>query len=104
MGGCHYLLSIYDAPKASTVYVVKSSVLGLQRAFSRKVKVVKLEIINKIIQKKFWVSVIIYYWFMMPQSLVLCNVVKLPILGLQRVPENSELAPSVLDLYQWIRI
>ena len=51
LGGCHYLLSIYDAPKASTVYVVKSSVLGLQRA-----------------------------------------------------PENSELAPSVLDLYGRVQL
>ena len=36
---------------------------------------------------------------MMPQSLVLCTyVVKSPGLGLQRAPENSELAPSVLVL------
>ena len=33
MGGCHHLLLIYDAPKLSTVYVVKSPVLGLQRVF-----------------------------------------------------------------------
>ena len=46
--------------------------------------------------KKIGVAVIIYYQFMMPQSLVLCNyVVKSPVLGLQRAPENSEFAPSV---------
>ena len=28
-GGCHHLLLVYDAPKLSTVYVVKSPVLGL---------------------------------------------------------------------------
>ena len=32
-GGCHHLLLVYDASKLSTVYVVKSPVLGLQRAF-----------------------------------------------------------------------
>ena len=32
-GGCHDLLLIYDAPKVSGVYVVKSLVLSLQRAF-----------------------------------------------------------------------
>ena len=32
MGGCHHLLLVYDASKISTVYVVKSPVLGLQRA------------------------------------------------------------------------
>ena len=32
MGGCHHLLSVYDASKLSTAYVVKSPVLGLQRA------------------------------------------------------------------------
>ena len=31
-GGWHHLLLIYDASKLSTVYVVKSPVLGLQRA------------------------------------------------------------------------
>ena len=31
-GGCHYLLLVYDASKLSTVYVVKSPVLGLQWA------------------------------------------------------------------------
>ena len=31
-GGCHNLLLAYDASKLSTVYVVKSPVLGLQRA------------------------------------------------------------------------
>ena len=31
-GGCHHLLLVYDASKLSTVYVVKSPVLGLQRA------------------------------------------------------------------------
>ena len=31
LGGCHHLLFIYNAPKLS--YVVKSPVLGLQRAF-----------------------------------------------------------------------
>ena len=31
-GGCHYSLLVYDASKLSTVYVVKSPVLGLQRA------------------------------------------------------------------------
>jgi hypothetical protein len=36
MGGCHHLLLVYDASKLSTVYVVKSPVLGLQRAFFQK--------------------------------------------------------------------
>ena len=36
-GGCHHLLSVYDASKLSTVYVVKSPVLGLQRAFENSV-------------------------------------------------------------------
>ena len=51
------------------------------------------------IQKKFGVADIIYFWFMMPQSLV-CTVyvVKSPVLGLQRAHENAELAPSVLVL------
>ena len=31
-GGCHHLLLVYDASKLSTVYVVKSLVLGLQQA------------------------------------------------------------------------
>jgi hypothetical protein len=31
-GGCHHSLSVYDASKLSTVYVVKLPVLGLQRA------------------------------------------------------------------------
>ena len=31
-GGCHHLLLVYDASMLSTVYVVKSPVLGLQRA------------------------------------------------------------------------
>ena len=31
-GSCHHLLSVYDASKLSTVYVVKWSVLGLQQA------------------------------------------------------------------------
>ena len=31
-GGCPHLLSVYDASKLITVYVVKSPVLGLQRA------------------------------------------------------------------------
>ena len=31
-GGCYYLLLVYDASKLSTVYVVKSPVLGLQWA------------------------------------------------------------------------
>ena len=35
-GGCHHLLLVYDASKLSTVYVVKSPVLGLQRAFFQK--------------------------------------------------------------------
>ena len=29
-GGCHHSLLVYDASKLSTVYVVKSPVLGLQ--------------------------------------------------------------------------
>ena len=29
--GCHHLLLVYGASKLSTVYVVKSPVLGLQR-------------------------------------------------------------------------
>ena len=32
-GGCHHLLLVYDASKLSTVNVVRSPVLGLQRAF-----------------------------------------------------------------------
>ena len=35
-GGCHHLLLVYDASKHSTVCVVKSPVLGLQRAFFQK--------------------------------------------------------------------
>ena len=35
--GCHHLFIVYDASKLSTVYVVKSSVLGLQRAFENSV-------------------------------------------------------------------
>ena len=35
-GGCHHLLLVYDASKLITVYVVKSPVLGLQRAFFQK--------------------------------------------------------------------
>ena len=31
-GGFHYLLLVYDASKLSTVYAVKSPVLGLQLA------------------------------------------------------------------------
>ena len=56
--------------------------------------------------KKVGVAVIIYYQFMVPQSLV-CTVyvVKSPVLGLQRAPENSEFAPSVqfsLVQHTWI--
>ena len=36
-GGCLHLLLVYDASKLSTVYVVKSPVLGLQRAFENSV-------------------------------------------------------------------
>jgi hypothetical protein len=32
MGGFHHLLLVYDSSKLSTVYVVKSQILGLQRA------------------------------------------------------------------------
>ena len=35
-GGCHDALKKYGALKFSTVYVVKSPVLGLQRLFSKK--------------------------------------------------------------------
>ena len=35
-GGCHHLLLVYDASKLSTMYVVKSPVLGLQRAIFQK--------------------------------------------------------------------
>ena len=35
-GGCHHLLLVYGASKISSVYVVKSPVLGLQRAFFQK--------------------------------------------------------------------
>ena len=63
----------------------------------------KIEIINKIIQKQMWVAIIFFYWFMMPQSLVLCIIVKSPVLGLQRAPENSVLAPSFLVLYGYER-
>ena len=35
-GGCHHLLLVYDASKLSTVYVVKSAVVGLQRAILQK--------------------------------------------------------------------
>ena len=53
-------LLVYDASKLSTVYVVKSPVLGLQRAFLQKrfkfsqkwKKFKKIEMINKIIQKQ----------------------------------------------------
>ena len=31
-GGCHHLLLVYDTSKLSTVYVVKWTVLGHQRA------------------------------------------------------------------------
>ena len=36
-GGCHHLFLVYEASKLSTVYVVKSAVLGLQRAFENSV-------------------------------------------------------------------
>ena len=36
-GGCHHSLLVYDASKLSTVYLVKSPVLGLQRAFENSV-------------------------------------------------------------------
>ena len=36
LGGCHHLLLVYDASKLSTVYVVKSPVLGLPRAYFQK--------------------------------------------------------------------
>ena len=36
-GGYHHLLLVYDASKLSTVCVVKSPVLGLQRAFENSV-------------------------------------------------------------------
>ena len=49
--------------------------------------------------KKIGVAVIIYYYFMMPQSLVsTVYVVKSPVLGLQWAPENPEFAPSVYSL------
>ena len=32
-----------------------------------------MEIIDKIIEKK-WVAIIIFYWFMIPESLILCSV------------------------------
>ena len=35
-GCCHHLLSVYDASKLCTKYVVKSLVLGLQRAIFQK--------------------------------------------------------------------
>ena len=35
--GCHHSLLVYNASKLSTVYVVKSTVLGLQRAFKNPV-------------------------------------------------------------------
>ena len=35
-GGCYHLLLVYDASKLSTMYVVKSPLLGLQRAFFQK--------------------------------------------------------------------
>ena len=62
---------IYDASKLGTVYVVKSPVLGLQKAFFQKslfffsklkinleiLFVKKMEIINKLIKKYFgWLS------------------------------------------------
>ena len=46
------------------------------------------------IQKNLGVAVIIYHWFMIPQSSTV-YVVKSPVLGLQGAPEDSELAPSV---------
>ena len=36
-GGCYHSLLVYDAAKLSTVYVVKSPVLSLQRAFENSV-------------------------------------------------------------------
>ena len=35
-GGCHHLILVYGASKISSVYVVKSPVLGLQRAIFQK--------------------------------------------------------------------
>ena len=35
-GRYYHVLLVYDASKLSTVYVVKSPVLGLQRAFFQK--------------------------------------------------------------------
>ena len=35
--GCLHLLLVYDASKLSTVYAVKSPVVGLQRAFENSV-------------------------------------------------------------------
>ena len=47
-------------------------------------------------QKKIGVAVIIYYYIVYDASkLSTVYVVKWPVLGLQRAPENSELAPSV---------
>ena len=54
------------------------------------------------IKKKIWVAVIIYHWFMMPQSLKVVSTmyaVKSLILGLQQAPEKSVLAPFVRVLY-----
>ena len=34
--GCHHILLVYDASKLTTVYLVKSPVLGLQRAIFQK--------------------------------------------------------------------
>ena len=43
-GGCHHSLLVYDASKLSTVYVVKSPVLGLQRAFFQDLRISKVKI------------------------------------------------------------
>ena len=37
MDGCHNLLLVYDASKLNTVYVGKSPILALQRAFENSV-------------------------------------------------------------------
>ena len=104
--GCHNLLLIYDAPKLSTVNVVKSSVLGFRGLFSGKLWFFSkvgifqnpcchiLETLNKNFQKK--IDTLLIYGAPKFSTVYL---VKWPVLSLQRAPENLVLAPSVLVLY-----
>ena len=90
---------IYDAPKLSTVYVVKLPVLGLQRAFFlEKLRIFfRSEEIIRFTKKLGGCHHLSLVYSASKLSTV--NVVKSPVLGLQRAPENSVLTPSVLVLY-----